>query len=68
MQARGMATQAELLGARKRWEAAQAALETNDRERDGLRRELPRQRRVGITMPSRISGKCGAGCRGDGSD
>ena len=36
----GMATQAELLGAREKMEAAQAALETNDRERDGLRREL----------------------------
>ena len=36
----GMATQAELLGAREKMEAAQAALETNGRERDGLRREL----------------------------
>lgn len=36
----GMATQAELLSAQEKAEAAQAALETNDRERDGLRREL----------------------------
>ena len=30
----GMATQTELLGAREKMEAAQAALETNGRERD----------------------------------
>ena len=36
----GMATEAQLLSAREKMESAQAALETNDRERDGLRRQL----------------------------
>ena len=36
----GMMTQAELLAAREKLEAAQADLETNQKEMDGLRREL----------------------------
>lgn len=36
----GMATQAELLSAREKAEAAQAAIETNEKEKDALRREL----------------------------
>lgn len=36
----GMATQAELLSAREKAEAAQAAIETNEKEMDALRREL----------------------------
>lgn len=36
----GMAAQAELLEAKEKVEGARAALETNDREQDGLRREL----------------------------
>lgn len=36
----GMATQAELLAAQEKAEAAQADIETNDKEQDALRREL----------------------------
>ena len=38
--AQGMATQAELLGAQEKAEAARAAIEANEKERDDLRREL----------------------------
>ena len=38
--AQGMATQAELLGAQEKVEAARAAIEANEKERDDLRREL----------------------------
>lgn len=38
--AQGMATQADLLSAKEKAEAALAAIETNNKERDGLRREL----------------------------
>ena len=38
--AQGMATQAELLAAQEKVEAARAAIETNEKEQDALRREL----------------------------